>query len=234
MSRCSISFFDIILLKPPSYLSLVIFVSVAYPISMFLGIRIGKRMKIMLGVVLVGILPPLIFSVCPAYSSFAPNIGLPFGYYGQFNRVKHRLKQVGGIQILKSHQHKDLSLEDFWFVIQTEGDLKLDLQFSHVAKTYELFAHADGLGVMNSNSGKRLLYPFSPGGRLETATGKEIRNAVDVLKNFDKIAEVIESDRQKGLEVGLGWEDVSKSYLRAILPSFYLQRTARRDPNPQP
>ena len=218
-----LSLLIIILPNQPFYLSLVIFVSVAYPISMILGIRVGKKMKILLGVALVGMLSLLIFLVCPIYSSLVPNCGFPFGYYGQFNRVKHRLKQIGGIHIYGYHHHKDILLEDFWFFVRTKGGLKLDLQFSHVAKTYELFDHADGLGVMTPDSGKRLLYSFSPGGRLETVTSKEIRNAVDVLENFDKIAEVIDSDRQKGLPGGLGWQGVPKSYFCIIFPSFYLQ-----------
>lgn len=177
---------------------------------------------IVLGVILIVILCLFLFSICPIYSSFFPNIGLPFGYYGKFNRVQNRLKQVGGIQIYGYHQHKDLSLEDFWFTVQTKGGLTIDLQFSHVAKTYELFEHADGLGVMTPNSGKMLSYPFGPDEHLETAIGKEIRNAVDILENFDKIAEVVESDRQKGVPGGLGWEGIPKSYFRIILPSFYV------------
>ena len=213
------SFFDIILVNQP--LLLIAFsVSVAYPISMILGIRVGKKMKILLGVMLVVMLCLFIFSICPIYSMFFPNIGLPLGYYRKFNRVKHRLKQVSGIQIYGYHQHKDVSFEDFWFTVQTEGGLKIDLQFSHVAKTYELFDHADGLGVMTPNSGKVLSYPFGPDKHLETAIGKEIRNAVDVLENFDRIAEIVENDRQKGLPGGLGWEGIPKSYFRIIFPSY--------------
>jgi len=215
------SFFDIFLVNHP--LLLIAFsVSVAYPISMFLGIRVGKKMKILLGVMLVVMLCLFLFSICPMYSMFFPNIGLPFGYYGQFNRVKHRLKRVSGIQILSHHQQKDTILEDFWFTVQTKGGLKLGLQFAYVAKTYELFDYADGLAVQMSNSGKLLLYSFDTDGRLEATIGKEIRNAVDVLENFERIAEVLESDRPKGLPE-TEWKDVPRSYLWIIFPVFVPQ-----------
>ena len=176
-----------------------------------------KRKKmllgILLGVVLVGILSLLIFLVCPIYSYLAPIIGLPFDYYGEFNRVRHRLEQVSGVQILSYHQHKDITLEDFWFTIQTDRGMKLGLAFFDGNKTYQLFDHADGLAVQMPNSGKCIMYSFSPGGRLETVTGKEIRNAVDVLENFDKIAEVVESDRQKGVPLA-AVANITHLYLR--------------------
>ena len=119
-------------------------------------------------------------------------------------------------------QHKDFLLEDFWFIIQTEGGLEFDLQFSHVAKTYELFNHADGLAVRNHYERNWILYPFGPNEHLESTIGKEIRNAVDVLENFDKIAEIIESDRQRGVPMA-EWGSIPKSYFHIRLPSLYIQ-----------
>jgi hypothetical protein len=177
------------------------------------------KKALLLGVIVGGIILLLVPSMV-AISFLLPNIGLPFGYYGKFNRVKYRLKHVDGIRILGYHQHKDLSLEDFWFTVQTQKGLAFDLQFSHVAKTHEFFNQADGLAVKNPDSGRWLLYAFGSGERLEVAVGKEIRNAVDVLQRFDKIAEVVEADRRKGVP-DARLEDVPKSYLWIIFPSFY-------------
>ena len=215
------SFLDIILVNNP--LLLIAFsMSVAYPISMFLGMKVGKKMKILLGVILIVMSCFFLFSICPFCCSFAPNIGLPFSYYGKFNRVKYRLKRVSGIRILRYRQHKDFSLEDFRFIIQTEGGLNIDLEFSHVAKTYELFDHADGLAVRKRYEGNWILYPFGPNERLESAIGKEIRNAVHVLENFKKIAEVVESDRQKGVLMA-GWGEIPNGYFHIRLPSLDIQ-----------
>lgn len=114
------------------------------------------------------------------------------------------------------------TLEDFWFTIQLDGGMKLGLEFYDGNKTYELFDHADGLAVHNPNSGKLLLYSFDTDGHLEATIGKEIRNAVDVLENFERIAEVLESDRSKGLSE-TEWKDVPRSYLWIIFPVFVPQ-----------
>jgi hypothetical protein len=180
----------------------------------------------LLGASIAGIL--LLFALwtftvkCPllSYNIFPYNIGLPYGYFGNFNRVKHRLKQVSGIRILGYHQHRDLSIEDFWFTVQTEKGLTFDLQFAGGHRADEIFDQADGLAVKDPDSGSYLLYPFGSGERLEVAVGKEMRSAVDVLKSFEKIAEVVEADRQKAVsEARL--EDVPGRYLRIIFPSFY-------------
>lgn len=43
-----------------------------------------------------------------------------------------------------------------------------------------------------------LVYTFGPSESLEQTIGQEIRNATYVMKIFDKIAEVIETDRANG------------------------------------
>ena len=158
--------------------------------------------------VLVGALALLVLIGCWWFGRW--NLGLPFDYYGEFNRVKSELKRVTGVRFVRTGQHKDITLEDFWFGVQTESGLNLSLEFWDHHKTDELFEHAEGLLVQNPASGKRLHYVLGSGERLEAATGQEIRNAVDVLKNFDKIAAVIDADRRKGL-AEIGWETAAKN-----------------------
>lgn len=122
------------------------------------GWHIGmKKRSIIVIFVLLLIAGYVTFSVFPVLSSLMPNVGLPFGYYGQFNRVHHRLRQIDALEIVDYHQHKDIMLEDFWFVLQTENGLRFDLQFSHVARTLPLFDQAEGLAVQGQ-SGQWLLY----------------------------------------------------------------------------
>lgn len=169
--------------------------------------NIAKKLALaaLISVVTLGIFCLLLCWWCGRW-----NLDLPFGYYGEFNRVKSELKRVPEVQIVSTGMHKDLSLEDFWFGVQTESGLNLSLEFWDHHKTDELFEHADGLLVQNPGSGKRLHYVLASGERLETSTGQEIRNAVDVLKNFDKIAAVIDADRHKGL-AEIGWEKAAKN-----------------------
>lgn len=200
---------------------LVISLPVAYPIFMSLGRRI-KRKNMKIRYILLLTVAGLVLCFCvlsTIYIAFSRNIGLPFGYYGEFNRVKWRLQDIGSIKILDHFQHRDLRLEDFGFTLQTNGGMKFHIEFYDGNKTYELFDEAAGLAVKMLGSQSWTLYSFRPGEHLESATGKEIRNAVDVLENFDKIAEVVENDQQKGISE-VGWEGVSQSYIRIIIPSF--------------
>jgi len=179
-----------------------------------------KRKKmllgVLLGVMLVGILSLLIFSVCPIYSCFAPNVGLPFGYYGEYNRVRSKLKRVPGIQVVSTHLHKDLTLEDFGFVLQTDNGLRFRLQFFDGKQTYELFRRSGGLFIQGHKGSS---YSLGPGNRLEESIGQNIRNAADVLRNFDEIAEIVESDSREGIaDSNLNGATLPPDYLYIYYP----------------
>lgn len=178
-----------------------------------------KKGKIFFGVFIGATLCFCILSALLIASYIGPNIGLPFGYYGEFNRVEHRLKKISAVTILDYSTHHDLTLEDFGFILQTNAGLNFHLDFYDHKKTYQLFGRADGLAVRTPFSQGWVLYPFRPRGRLESACGKELTNAVDVLEQFDKIAEVIESDRHKVMPE-VGWDGVPKNYLWITIPSF--------------
>jgi hypothetical protein len=158
------------------------------------GIIAMRKVRVVLIVVCI-----LTFLMFAAAVIGVVNFGLPFGYYGQFNRVKSELRRIPDIRIVSTHLHKDWTLEDFGIAVQTKSGLRLRLQFSEDRETDEIFKRADGLLVASSTFwGKGLVYSLGPDGRLDVATGRKIRNAVHVLENFDKIAEVVEIDRRKG------------------------------------
>jgi len=199
-------FFDIIPPNQPLYLCWAISVLVAYPISMILGIKVGKKMKILLGVVLGVLLSLFAYSACPILSGRA-NIGLPFGYYGQHNRVKNKLRSISNVNIVGGYCHRDMSLEDFGFVVQTKSGLHAMLDFSNYREAAGLFTQAEGMLVQSKPSTKGLVYKFGHGEKLEQTIDQKIRNATDAMKNFDRIAEVIETDRANGAsEQNMGTE----------------------------
>jgi len=168
-------------------------------------------------IVVVGILTLLVLAVNSSiWGSLLPNLGLPFGYYGQFNRVMYKLGRIPDVRIVTTYLNEDLSLEDFGILVQTKSGLQLRLQFSE-GRENQLFKHADGLLVVDSTWGKGLRYLLGPDGRLEAATGREIRNAVDVLENFDKIAAVIEADRRDGSGES-EWKNAPEYCLLIIYP----------------
>jgi hypothetical protein len=47
------------------------------------------------------------------------NRGWHWGYYGEFNRVKHALQKIEGLQILNEYSNKDITLEEFGFTVKT-------------------------------------------------------------------------------------------------------------------
>lgn len=87
------------------------------------------------------------------------NIGLPFGYYGKYNRVKYKLRIIPDIRIVGRYRHRDLTLEDFGFVVQTNSGLHVMLDFSDYRKADELFIQAEGMLVQSRHAGKGLV-PF--------------------------------------------------------------------------
>lgn len=59
----------------------------------------------------------------------APDQGWEFGYYGQFNRVKHVIEEMPDVTIVDSWQHKDISLEDFGFTLLLHDGDTVDVKF---------------------------------------------------------------------------------------------------------
>ena len=145
----------------------------------------------------------LFWSFFPFILGFESNIGLPFGYYGRLNRVISRIKDIPNTRVVRTWVHKDTSIEDFGFLVQTQSGLQFRLQFAeaHTRRTYELFDQADDLLVF-AESGQR--YSLGAENRLEEEIGQPIRNASDVIRHFDRIAEIIVSDREKGT-TPIGW-----------------------------
>ena len=143
-----------------------------------------------------------------------PNIGLSIGYYGRFNRVKNKLEQIPEIQIVNESANKDLFLEEFYFTVQTKNNLQINLAFWDWGGYWddELFDKAGGFCVGTDASSEVLLYPMTHGDRFEKETGNKLRNAVDILKNIDRIIELIEIDIQNNKD-GVKWDDVPKDYL---------------------
>lgn len=96
-------------------------------------------------------------------------------------------------------------------MVETEKGRRVRLEFTEGREWCKLFDRADSLFVGDSTGwGKGLLYLLGPGTSLEAETGLQIRSATNVVKQFDKIAEVIERDRERGIKQ-VGWENARTS-----------------------
>ena len=62
----------------------------------------------------------------------APNVGLPFGYYGEFNRVLSHLEDDPGLKVTQTRLHRDRTLEDFYISVRTQDHREMILQFTEV------------------------------------------------------------------------------------------------------
>ena len=60
------------------------------------------------------------------------NRGYEFGYYGDFNRVSHALREIPGITVTSEWANPDTVLEEFGFEITTNKKRVIQLDFSEV------------------------------------------------------------------------------------------------------
>jgi hypothetical protein len=91
---------------------------------------IHKRPLLVLGSMLVAFVLIGLFAlyvVGPFVGSEASDS--EFGYYGQFNRVKHVIKSMPNVRIVDCWQHRDLTLEDFGFTLLVDGIREVKVKF---------------------------------------------------------------------------------------------------------
>jgi hypothetical protein len=63
----------------------------------------------------------LVAAVGAAWLDWAHNWGWEFGYYRQYNRVRHLLRSLPGVSITHEWFNHDIRLEEFKFWITAEG-----------------------------------------------------------------------------------------------------------------
>lgn len=135
-------------------------------------------------------------------SFMLPNVGLPFGYYGNLNKAAARLRNLSNVEILGVRGNYDLTLEDFTFDLRIDGKHVASLYFREAptTPTWQVFEEADSLIVRRRRSGSFdtwaeahdwWAFGLERGNDLEEALACEIRNGRDVLKNFGRIVDVI-------------------------------------------
>jgi len=143
----------------------------------------------------------LLLSLSPL-SANLPNVGLPFGYYGNLNKAEAQLRRCSNVEVLRVRGNYDVTLEDFTFDLRIDGKYVVSLYFREAPTTpsWELFDEADRLTVRRRRSGAFTTwdeahdwwaFDLKPGNSLEKALGCEIRNGRAVLENFGRIMDVI-------------------------------------------
>jgi hypothetical protein len=78
-----------------------------------------------------------------------PNLGLPFGYYGKFNRVIARVEDNPNHKIIRTTLHRDIELEDFYITVQMQDEREVRLRFegADTRSLSELFQELEKVGM---------------------------------------------------------------------------------------
>jgi len=91
----------------------------------------------------------ILFFLAADLMGVGPNLGLPFGYYGRFNRILARVQASPDIEVLRTTLHRDLSLEDFYIRVRTkdQGELRLRFEEAHTRPFSELAQELQRVGL---------------------------------------------------------------------------------------
>ena len=78
-----------------------------------------------------------------------PNIGLPFGYYGKFNKVLAQVEANPKLEVIRTTLHRDRELEDFYITVRTQDDRDMCLRFeeAHTRSLSELLQELEKVGM---------------------------------------------------------------------------------------
>jgi len=90
----------------------------------------------------------LLFFACDLIG-IGPNLGLPFGYYGRFNRVLARIQASPDIEVIRTTLHQDRELEDFYITVRTQDGREVRLRFeeAHTRPFSELVQELKRVGL---------------------------------------------------------------------------------------
>lgn len=78
-----------------------------------------------------------------------PNLGLPVGYYGRFNRVLARIEASPDIEVIGTILHRDQELEDFYITVRLQDgrEARLCFEDAHTRPFSELVEELKRIGL---------------------------------------------------------------------------------------
>ena len=78
-----------------------------------------------------------------------PNLGLPFGYYGRFNRILARIEANPELEVIRTTLHRDMALEDFYITVRTQDEREVRLRFeeAHTRPLSDLLKELKKVGM---------------------------------------------------------------------------------------
>ena len=91
----------------------------------------------------------ILFFLAVDLIGIGPNLGLPFGYYGQFNRILARIEANPELEVIRTTLHRDMALEDFYITVRTQDEREVRLRFeeAHTRSFSELLQELKKVGM---------------------------------------------------------------------------------------
>ena len=108
-----------------------------------------RKRKLWLGLATLVASLSVLFFLTVDRIGIGPNVGLPFGYYGRFNRILARIQASPDIEVIRTTLHRDQALEDFYITVRTQDDSEVHLRFeeAHTRPFSELVQELKRVGL---------------------------------------------------------------------------------------
>lgn len=88
-----------------------------------------KKTKLWLGLATLVASLSILFFLALDRLGIGPNLGLPFGYFGRFNRILARIEANPQLEVTRTTLHRDVALEDFYITVRTQDEREVCLRF---------------------------------------------------------------------------------------------------------
>ena len=88
-----------------------------------------RKRKLWLGLATLVASLSILFFLAVEVIGIGPNLGLPFGYYGRFNRILARIQASPDIEVIRTTLHREQSREDFYITVRTQDEREVRLRF---------------------------------------------------------------------------------------------------------
>ena len=107
------------------------------------------KTKLWLGLSTLAASLAILILVALSAIGFGPNLGLPFGYYGKFNRVLAGVEADPELEVIRTTLHRDMALEDFYITVRTQDKREVRLQFeeAHTRPLSDLLQELKKVGM---------------------------------------------------------------------------------------
>jgi formylglycine-generating enzyme required for sulfatase activity len=122
------------------------------------------------------------------------NMGLPFGYWGDFNIAKSAIKRSDCVASVEDHLvHKDLTLENSSFRVHTKSDWRLELGFTYEMNVRQVCERPKGILLYNPAKGAQV-YSLEYLSAVLKEKNLELKNVGDILCHLDDLVPVFRAN----------------------------------------